>query len=57
LTNVFYNAEALALPGAHLFDPMEGRPMKEWVVVPAEQASKWLELAHAAFQHVDKTHK
>ena len=48
------HAEALALSGAHLFDPMEGRPMKEWVVVPAEHASKWLELARAAYNYVGK---
>ncbi|MBI2867219.1 MAG: hypothetical protein HYX97_02650 [Chloroflexi bacterium] len=28
-------AQAMAVPGAHAFDPMGGRPMKEWVVVPA----------------------
>jgi TfoX/Sxy family transcriptional regulator of competence genes len=28
-------AELLAQPGAHLFEPMEGRPMKEYVVFPA----------------------
>src|SRR5213595_4133911 len=40
------HAEALALPGARLFDPSErGRPMKEWVEVPAAHASWWLELA------------
>jgi TfoX/Sxy family transcriptional regulator of competence genes len=29
-------AELLAQPGAHLFEPMEGRPMKEYVVFPNE---------------------
>ena len=29
-------AELLGQPGAHLFEPMEGRPMKEYVVVPDE---------------------
>jgi hypothetical protein len=46
------HAEALALSGARLFDPMGGRPMKEWVVVPAAHASKWLELARAALRYV-----
>jgi TfoX/Sxy family transcriptional regulator of competence genes len=27
-------AELLALPGAHLFEPMEGRPMREYAVFP-----------------------
>ena len=30
------HAQALALDGAHLFDPGgKGQPFKEWVVVPA----------------------
>ena len=29
-------AELLAQPGAHLFEPMEGRPMKEYVVFPGD---------------------
>ncbi len=50
------HATALALPGAHLFDPSEqGRPWKEWVEVPAQHASKWRELAQAAYRYVDKT--
>jgi len=49
------HAEALALPGARLFDPMGGgRPMKEWVEVPAEYSSRWLELAHEARHYVEK---
>jgi hypothetical protein len=48
-----HRAAALALPGAHLFDPMEqGRPMKEWVVVPAAAASHWPDLARQAFHYV-----
>ncbi|TCJ14149.1 hypothetical protein EPD60_09080 [Flaviaesturariibacter flavus] len=31
------HARALAVPGAQLFDPSgKGRPMKEWVQVPAQ---------------------
>jgi hypothetical protein len=45
-------AEALGLAGARLFAPMEGRQMKEWVVVPAAHASKWSELARAAMRYV-----
>ncbi len=47
------HAEALALAGAHLFDPGMGRPMKEWVVVPADHARRWLALAQAAMKYVD----
>ena len=40
---------ALALEGAQLFDPSEeGRPMKEWVVVPAAHAGRWPDLAETA---------
>ena len=47
------HAEALALPGARLFDPSErGRPMKEWVVVPVEHSSRWLDFARDAFDYV-----
>ena len=45
--------EALALSGARLFDPSErGRLMKEWVVVPVEYSSRWLEFARDAFVYV-----
>jgi hypothetical protein len=37
---------ALALGGAHLFDPgRRGRPFKEWVVVPTAHAADWARLA------------
>jgi hypothetical protein len=36
------HARALALDGAHLFDPGgNGRPFKEWVVVPEAHAGEW----------------
>jgi hypothetical protein len=46
------HARALGLSGAHLFDPMGGRPMKEWVVMPAEHAAQWLALARDAQAYV-----
>ncbi len=46
------HTKALALPGARLFDPMQGRPMKAWVEVPAEHAALWLELARQAHSFV-----
>jgi hypothetical protein len=45
------HAQALGIPGAHLFDPMGGRPMKEWVVVPARQSVHWAKLADAAMEY------
>ena len=46
------HTRALGLAGSHLFDPMAGRPMKEWVVVPAEHAAQWLGLARDAQEYV-----
>ncbi len=46
------HTEALALTGASLFDPMGGRSMKEWVVVPAEYSSHWIDFARDAFDYV-----
>jgi hypothetical protein len=47
------HAEALALPGAQLFDPSgRGRPMREWVRVPGAHAARWGPLAHAAYRFV-----
>ena len=43
------HAAALALDGAHLFDPGgNGRPFKEWVVVPAAHTADWPRLAEQA---------
>src|SRR6266852_3390892 len=47
------HAEALALKGAHLFDPSGmGRAMKEWVVVPLAHSKRWPELGHKALEYV-----
>ena len=48
LTDSAARERALALPGAHLFEPMKGRAMKEWVVVPEGQAKHWGALAETA---------
>lgn len=41
--------QALALGGAHLFDPGgQGQPFKEWVAVPQAQADTWADLAARA---------
>ena len=45
------HAEALALEGAHLFDPGgKGRPFKEWVVVPFAHEPEWESLAEHALK-------
>ena len=45
------HARALALDGAHLFDPSgKGQPFKEWVVVPAAHAGEWEAFAHDALR-------
>lgn len=46
------HASALGLAGSHLFDPMGGRPMKEWVAVPRSHDRHWTSLAEAALDYV-----
>ena len=47
------HASALALQGAHLFDPSGmGRAMKEWVVVPVAHSARWPELGRHALDYV-----
>ena len=49
LPNAGDREQALALEGAHLFDPGgRGRPMKEWVAVPSAHVDSWPALAEAA---------
>jgi hypothetical protein len=49
LTDPAGHARALALPGAHLFDPSgRGELFRQWVVVPAGQAGEWDTLAYEA---------
>ena len=48
LTDPAVREQALAIEGAHAFDPMGGRPMKEWVVVPESHSAEWPSLAQAA---------
>jgi hypothetical protein len=49
LTDPDAHARALAVPGAHLFDPSgRGHPFRQWVVVPPEQEDEWEALAYEA---------
>ena len=47
------HAKALALDGAHLFEPMAGRPMKAWVQVPPTHETQWAELGRVAEASLD----
>lgn len=49
LTDADAHARALAIPGAHLFDPSgRGEPFRQWVVVPAAHAEEWEALSYEA---------
>jgi hypothetical protein len=48
LTDEVQREAALALPGAALFDPGMGRPMREWVLVPEAQSGEWKRLVEQA---------
>ncbi len=49
LTDSEAHARALAVPGAHLFDPSgRGQPFRQWVVVPPDRADEWEPLAAEA---------
>ena len=45
------HTRALALDGAHLFDPSgKNQPFKEWVVVPEAHADQWEAFSHEALR-------
>ena len=49
LTDPETHARALAVPGAHLFDPSgRGEVFRQWVVVPPERVHEWEPLAAEA---------
>jgi len=49
LTDPAVHGRALALSGAHLFDPSgRGEAFRQWVVVPFSQAKEWDALAYEA---------
>jgi hypothetical protein len=40
--------------GVEPFEPMKGRAMKEWVLVPLARSTRWSELAERAFAYVSR---
>jgi hypothetical protein len=49
LTDPDVHLRALAVPGAHLFDPSgRGEVFRQWVVVPPQRADEWEALAYEA---------
>ncbi len=49
LTDPGTHMRALALPGAHLFDPSgRGEVFRQWVVVPPAQDDEWEALGYEA---------
>jgi hypothetical protein len=47
-----HEAEAMALKGAKIFTPAEGRPMNGWIQVPNEHSKKWKKLAERSMDYV-----
>ncbi len=44
--------KALKASGVEPFEPMKGRAMKEWVLVPVEHSRSWSRLAEQAFTYL-----
>jgi hypothetical protein len=44
--------EAMSLAGTKLFEPMEGRPMKEWVQIPFAYKDEWKKFALMSVESV-----
>ncbi|HWB26483.1 MAG TPA: hypothetical protein VG738_13445 [Chitinophagaceae bacterium] len=49
--------EALALEGTTLFEPMEGRPMKEWAQIPYKHKNQWKRFAEISVEAARKLKK
>lgn len=48
---------ALSLDGSKLFEPMEGKTMKEWVQIPYDYKKEWKKYALASMDIVKKLKK
>ncbi|HEU4719159.1 MAG TPA: hypothetical protein VFU15_15050 [Bacteroidia bacterium] len=46
-------ARTMKLKGACHFEPMKGRPMKEWVQVPPAHSARWKELVKKSLAFVE----
>ena len=44
--------KARTLTGVEAFEPMKGRPMKEWVLVPLAHSKRWPDLTDRAFRYL-----
>ena len=44
--------KAITLKGAQHFDPMGGRPMKEWIQIPFAHSKEWKPLAQKAMKYI-----
>jgi hypothetical protein len=49
--------EALSLNGSQLFEPMDGRPMKEWVQIPFAYKDKWKKFTLSSLESVSSLKK
>jgi hypothetical protein len=49
--------ESLKLKGAKQFEPMEGRPMKEWIQIPYVHKTQWKKLALLSIEAAKKAKK
>jgi hypothetical protein len=49
--------EAMSLDGTQLFEPMEGRPMKEWIQIPFSYKAHWKKFALISAESVKKLQK
>jgi hypothetical protein len=49
--------EALSLDGAQLFEPMEGKPMKDWVQIPFNYKDQWKTFAEISAGDVEAFEK